>query len=83
MTPDHHNQDLALLLAYKMKLNWKAKVRIVTVVDDFEDQAKARNYLQQVIALAGNDTSYYHDTAAKVGTTCLFVLDSGQENIFA
>ncbi|WP_020568175.1 amino acid permease [Neolewinella persica] len=116
VTPEHQNQDLALLLAYKLKLNWSAKVRIITVVDDFEDQTKARNYLQQVIALArmpidetrvihgnffeqlnhtppadlnffgihpGNDMNYYHETAAKVGTTCLFVMDSGHENIFA
>jgi amino acid transporter len=116
VTPNHHNQDLALLLAYKLKINWSAKVRIVTVVDDFDDQVKARNYLQQVITLArmpidetrvihgnffeqlnhtppadlnffgihpGNDMNYYYDTAAKVGTSCLFVMDSGHENIFA
>ncbi len=116
VTPDHQNQDLALLLAYKLKLNWAAKVRIITVVDKFDDQLKARNYLQQVITLArlpidetrvihgnffeqldhtppadvnffgihpGNEMDYYTDTTERVGTTCLFVLDSGHENIFA
>lgn len=113
----HQTQDLALLLAYKLKLNWNnAHIRIITVIDNEEDKKKARKFLNEVIELArlpidetlvivgdfttqlgnppladvnlfgvtpGREMQAYREIAAIVDTTCLFVLDSGHENIFA
>ncbi len=114
--PTHQTQDLALLIAYKLKLNWKASVRIITVIADAEDEFPARRFLNEVIELArlpidethvvhgrfheqlehapvadinlfgifpGKDMDEYRRMAERVSTTCLFVLDSGHENIFA
>ncbi|MBC6993150.1 Na-K-Cl cotransporter [Lewinella lacunae] len=112
----HQTQDLALLLAYKLKLNWKARVRIITVIEAAEDAPKAHRFLQEVIDLArlpiderlvvhgafhteianapaadlnffgihpGQSMDGLQEMASRVGSSCLFVLDSGHENIFA
>jgi solute carrier family 12 sodium/potassium/chloride transporter 2 len=113
----HQTQDLALLLSYKLKLNWNnAHVRMITVIEHAEDRQKAQNFLREVIELArlpidetlvavgafkthleeapladinllgitpGRDIETYREIAATVDTTCLFVLDSGHENIYA
>jgi amino acid transporter len=49
---DHLNQDLALLISYRLKLNWRAQVRVITVVDNPEEKIKAYQYLRNVIELA-------------------------------
>lgn len=113
----YQTQDLALLVSYKLKLNWNnALIRIITVIDKPEDKKKAHRFLKDVIELArlpidetlviegdfatkleetpladvnlfgitpGHEMQAYRDIAATVDTTCLFVLDSGHENIFA
>ncbi|MTB51224.1 amino acid permease [Lewinella sp. W8] len=113
----HQTQDLALLLAYKLKLNWNnAHVRIITVIEDADAKKSAAKFLKEVIELArlpidetlvivgdfteqlnntppadinlfgvtpGRTMQQYQEVATAVDTSCLFVLDSGHENIFA
>ena len=109
-------QDLALLLSYKLKLNWDARVRIITLIDDPEQSKRAHLFLQELIELArlpieqthvihgrfyeqlahapaadinifglfpGKDMDHYREVVQTVGTSCLFVLDSGHENVLA
>ncbi|NJC28503.1 amino acid permease [Neolewinella antarctica] len=116
ITAAHQTQDLALLLSYKLKLNWKASVRIITVIDNPDEKTKARRYLKNVIDLArlpideflviegdfavetarppaadinlfgmspGQTIESYRQLAERADTSCLFILDSGHENIFA
>jgi amino acid transporter len=113
---EEQSSDLALLVAYKLKLNWNAHIRIITVIENPEGNKKAKRYLKNIIALArlpieemivlngafseqlqqapladvnifglfpDKEMKVYKDMALQVGTTCLFVLDSGYENIFA
>ncbi len=46
------NPNLALLIAYKLKKNWNATVRLITVVDNKEEVNKAQAFLQQLTDLA-------------------------------
>ncbi|NND34964.1 MAG: Na-K-Cl cotransporter [Saprospiraceae bacterium] len=108
--------DLALLIAYKLKSNWNAQIKIITVVENSEEHAKAKNYLRELIDLArlpiestlvlegkftdqfsqapladinilgifpGKEIKHYYDLSMEINTTCLFIQDSGHENIFA
>jgi hypothetical protein len=52
MAMDLGNQDLALLIAYKLKLNWKADLRINAVVEDAGEVEAARDYLTNLTDLA-------------------------------
>lgn len=47
-----YNPDLALLTAYKLKLNWKADIRLITVVNDEKETPKAKTFLQNLVDLA-------------------------------
>jgi len=49
---DIGNLDLSILIAYKLKLNWGAKIRLVTVINDAEEESNARHFLNQLIQLA-------------------------------
>jgi amino acid transporter len=49
---DIGNLDLSVLVAYKLKKNWKAKIRLITVIDDIEDKADALEFLNSLINLA-------------------------------
>ena len=42
------NQDLAILIAYKLKLNWEANLRMIGLIEDEENGEKAKNYLELV-----------------------------------
>ena len=44
--------DLAILIAYKLKMNWGARIRLIMVVRDEEAEEKARNFLSSLIQLA-------------------------------
>jgi amino acid transporter len=46
------NLDLPLLTAYKLKRNWNAQMRIITVVEDPGDRESARMFLETIIDLA-------------------------------
>jgi len=52
LSMDIGNQDLALLIGYKLKSNWGASLRFVCLVDDSENISEAENYLQQLAELA-------------------------------
>jgi hypothetical protein len=110
------NPNLALLTAYKLKLNWGAEIRLITIINEEEEKHKARAFLREFMHLSRlpiNETvvkvGHFYDELAKapmadinifgispelvlddyrkmaatVDTTCLFIMDSGQENVFA
>jgi solute carrier family 12 sodium/potassium/chloride transporter 2 len=110
------NLHLPLLIAYKLKLNWKAKFRLITVVKDKKYQRSAKKAMEELIVLARLPSvepvvkvGDFHEEAAKIPnvdlnifglsshldlqevrnlveitrTTCLFVRDSGNENVLA
>ena len=49
---DIGNLDLLLLAAYKLKRNWQAHMRLLTVVETEEDAEDARDFLNTVVDLA-------------------------------
>jgi solute carrier family 12 sodium/potassium/chloride transporter 2 len=46
------NLDLSILIAYKLKMNWGAKIRLITVVKSAEEEINATDFLNQLINLA-------------------------------
>lgn len=115
LSMDLGNMDLALLTAYKLKMNWGAQMRVITVVDE-PDVDKAYTYLENLLDLARLKNVNPH---VEIGTfkealttapqadldlfglpdeidldelrsyvdltrsACVFVADSGKENILA
>ena len=112
---DLGNIDLALLMAYKLKVNWNAKLRVITVVDE-SDVDTAYNYIENMLEVARLTDAEPHveigdfeealqetpradvdifglpeDPDLKVlrsyvdltRSACVFVADSGKENILA
>ncbi len=49
---DIGNLDLSILVAYKLKMNWKANIRLITVVENPADKVKARVFLESLKELA-------------------------------
>lgn len=49
---DIGNVDLSTLIAYKLKKNWNAKIRLITVIDDEKEKENASNFLDSLINLA-------------------------------
>jgi len=49
---DIGNLDLSILVAYKLKLNWNAQIRLITVIDDTSEEEQARTFLTTLINLA-------------------------------
>ncbi|WP_406657800.1 amino acid permease [Methanolobus sp. ZRKC2] len=113
---DLGNQDLAILISYKLKKNWKASMRIITCVQEQRNAYKAREYLENLAEIAripnvtnkvmlGSmesniakapkasinvfsmdpevDLDSIRKTVEQTGSSCLFSLDSGEENAFA
>ncbi|MBK3517016.1 amino acid permease [Carboxylicivirga marina] len=113
---DIGNLDLSILVAYKLKRNWGAKIRLVTVVDNEEQKAQAHHFMTELIdhaRLPKTEISIYINNfneliknapeadlnifglephpnfkfmdkmVEETHTTCLFIRDSGLENIFA
>lgn len=110
------NPNLALLTAYKLKLNWGAEIRLITIINEEEEEQRAHAFLREFMHLSRlpiRDTlvkvGHFYDELAKappadinifgispdlkladyqrlaatVNTTCLFIMDSGRENVFA
>lgn len=110
------NPNLALLTAYKLKLNWGAEIRLITIINEEDEKRKARAFLREFMHLSRlpiNETVVrvgrfydelanapladinifgispelkledYKKMASTVDTTCLFIMDSGHENVFA
>lgn len=113
---DIGNLDLSLLVAYQLKKNWGAKIRLVTVVDNDEQETQASNFMSELMDLArlpkteilvhvGDFNAFILDSpnadlnifglvpdpdfelmeniTNTTQTTCLFIRDSGLENILA
>ncbi len=49
---DLGNQDLALLIGYKLKVNWRARLRLVASVPEAEQDGSAAHFLRSVADLA-------------------------------
>ncbi len=49
---DIGNLDLSTLIAYKLKKNWDAKIRLITVIDDESEKENATKFLKSLITLA-------------------------------
>jgi len=49
---DIGNLDLSILVAYKLKMNWDARIRLITVVSDPEEEANVKTFLNSLIVLA-------------------------------
>lgn len=110
------NLNLSVLLAYKLKLNWGAKIRILTILKNEADRSKAKRFMKDLVELArlphletvilsgdfhenvenappadinmfglslGLDMKVVSEMVERTDTTCLFVRDSGVENILA
>ena len=113
---DIGNLDLSILVAYKLKKNWTAKIRLVTVVDNAEQELQAGRFMTELMDLArlpktevsihiGDfndfilnapssdlnifglvpkpDFNFMDRMVTCTQTTCLFIRDSGMENILA
>ncbi len=112
----HLNSNLALLISYKLKLNWQAKVRLMKIISPDDDLNKENESLNEFINMSrlpisekivkkGNffeelenapeadlnifgisptlNMEEHINIARKVNSSCMFILDSGKENIFA
>jgi hypothetical protein len=115
LSMDLGNIDLALLTAYKLKVNWNAEMRVITVVEDSEVE-NAYKYLQNLLDIArlkdatahveigsfkeamqnaphadldlfglpeNPDLEELRSYVERTRSACVFVADSGQENILA
>ena len=49
---DIGNLDLSLLVAFKLKMNWDARIRLITVVSDPDEENNAKEFLSTLINLA-------------------------------
>ena len=49
---DIGNLDLSILTAYKLKRNWNARLRLITVVEDEREVENARQFMHQLTDLA-------------------------------
>ncbi len=49
---DIGNLDLSILIAYKLKLNWQAELRLITVIEDAAEEENARSFMSQLMDLA-------------------------------
>lgn len=49
---DIGNLDLSILIAYKLKMNWNAQIRLIMVTEHEEDIDTATNFLDRLINLA-------------------------------
>jgi solute carrier family 12 (sodium/potassium/chloride transporter), member 2 len=112
---DLGNVDLALLSAYKLKKNWNAEMRVITVVEEKEVE-KAQEYIENLLEVARlkgvsahveigtfkealqtapqADVDFFGLTEVPnldelrsyvelTKSACVFVADSGKENILA
>lgn len=116
ISSDIGNLDLSILVAYKLQKNWGARIRIVTVVDNHEQENQAELFISELIDLARlpkterliqvgifdefildapnadlnifglvpePDFKFMEKMVNNTQTTCLFIRDSGMENILA
>ena len=116
VTPGENTPNLSLLMAYKLKKNWDAEIRLITIISPDENIQDAKEYLNEFMDLTrmpikdfvievGNfyeeledsppadinlfgispvmNISDYLKIAKTVNSSCMFIMDSGHENVFA
>ncbi|MCA0931866.1 amino acid permease [Lutimonas saemankumensis] len=49
---DIGNLDLSILVAYKLKMNWGARIRLITVVNNPDEEQNAKDFLKTLTSLA-------------------------------
>jgi len=49
---DLGNIDLSILIAYKLKKNWAANIRLVMVVENEEQATKTKQFMKELVSLA-------------------------------
>ena len=49
---DIGNLDLSILIAYKLKMNWNARIRLITVINNPNEETNAKEFLSSLINLA-------------------------------
>lgn len=49
---DIGNLDLSILVAYKLKMNWGARIRLITVVNNPDEEENAKEFLKTLTSLA-------------------------------
>jgi len=78
---DIGNLDLSILVAYKLKLNWRANIRLITVVDDAKEEVHARTFLESITNLARLPDT---ETEVRVGSflKIINIAPSADLNIF-
>jgi hypothetical protein len=110
------NLDLALLMGYKLKRNWRGEMRLLSAVEAEDQIEPAEEFLNNVAELARfpdaevhvlntsfkqslvdaplsdvnifglsrePDFAFLRETVDLSRTTCIFVRDSGEENVLA
>lgn len=110
------NLDMSLLIGHILARAWEGDMNVISVVDDAEQLAPAREFLQtvadlarlpearilvregqledqlarvptadlDVFGLSGEiDFDFARTVLAATGSSCLFVRDSGDENVLA
>ncbi len=108
--------DLAILSAYKLMRNWRAEMRLITVIQAEADRAGATRFMSRLVDLAripdtqvvvaigdfvdyvkkspladlsvfglvpSPDFAFMRRMVGATHSTCLFVRDSGSENVLA
>ncbi len=113
---DVGNLDLSILIAYKLKRNWNAKLRLITVVQSADAEAQAKKFMVRLMDLArlpdtnvvveigrfgeyvarapqgdlnifgllpDPDFDFIERMVDETRSSCLFVRDSGLENVMA
>ncbi len=108
--------NLALLIAYKLKLNWTAEIRLINIINPEDNLEKEKKALDEFINLSrlpihkkivkkGNfyneltiapeadlnifgispklNMEEHINISKKINSSSMFIMDSGQENIFA
>ena len=113
---DFGNLDLSVLSAYKLMRNWKAEMRVITVISDADEEAPAHAFMSRLVDLAripdtqvivaigafaeyvlqapradlnifglvpDPDFAFMRRMVKATNSTCLFVRDSGRENVLA
>lgn len=113
---DIGNLDLSILSAYKIKQNWGARMRLITIVEDPSQEQNARDFMERLMDLArlptteviveigpfdafvrnapeadlnilglspDPDFDFIRRMVRETGSSCLFTLDSGDENVLA
>jgi hypothetical protein len=60
------NIDLALLLAYQLRLDWNSKIRLITVVENPDERENGQHFLEQVVELGRmpSDTEVIAETGS-------------------